>query len=69
MPVQLPSGEIRSGLNLVDNPSNLGKEVLLYGNIEAYFRVPGVKSVTYAEIDGKTIGTKSNVRRKAIRKR
>ena len=69
MPVQLPSGAIRSGLNLVDNPSNLGKEVLLYGNIEAYFRVPGVKSVTYAEIDGKTIGTKSNVRRKAIRKR
>ncbi len=69
MPVQLPSGDVRKGLNLVDNPSNLGKEVLLYGNIEAYFRVPGVKSVTYAEIDGKTIGTKSNVRRKAIRKR
>ena len=69
MPVQLPSGDIRKGLNLVDNPSNLGKEVLLYGNIEAYFRVPGVKSVSYAEIGGKTIGTKSNVRRKAIRKR
>ena len=69
MPVQLPSGDVRKGLNLVDNPGNLGKEVLLYGNIEAYFRVPGVKSVTYAEIDGKTIGTKSNVRRKAIRKR
>ena len=69
MPVQLPSGDIRKGLNLVDNPSNLGKEVLLYGNIEAYFRVPGVKSVSYAEISGKTIGTKSNVRRKAIRKR
>ena len=69
MPVQLPSGDVRKGLNLVDNPNNLGKEVLLYGNIEAYFRVPGVKSVTYAEINGKTIGTKSNVRRKAIRKR
>ena len=69
MPVQLPSGDIRKGLNLVDNPSNLGKEVLLYGNIEAYFRVPGVKSVSYAEIGGKTIGTKANVRRKAIRKR
>ena len=69
MPVQLPSGDIRNGLNLVDNASNLGKEVLLYGNIEAYFKVPGIKSVTYAEIGGKSIGTKSNVRRKAIRKK
>ena len=69
MPVQLPSGDIRNGLNLADNASNLGKEVLLFGNIEAYFKVPGIKSVTYAEIGGKSIGTKSNVRRKAIRKR
>lgn len=69
MPVQLPSGVVRSGLNLVDNPANLGKEVLLYGNIEAYFRVPGVKSVTYAEIGGKAIGNKAEVRRKALRRR
>jgi len=60
MPVQLPSGATRSGLNLVDNPGNLGKEVLLYGNIETYFRVSGVKSVSYAEINGISIGTKPN---------
>ncbi|MBP5387435.1 MAG: hypothetical protein J6Y97_08655 [Prevotella sp.] len=69
MPVQLPSGAVRNGLNLADNPDNLGKEVLLYGNIEAYFKVPGLKSVTYAEIGGKSFGTKANVRRKAVRRR
>ena len=69
MPVQLPSGAVRNGLNLADNPENLGKEVLLYGNIEAYFKVPGLKSVTYAEIGGKAIGTKADVRRKAVRRR
>ena len=58
MPVQLPSGEVRNGLNLQDNPGNIKKEVLLYGNIEKYFGAPGVKAVTYAEIDGKAVGTK-----------
>lgn len=58
MPVQLPSGDIRSKLNLKDNPSNLKQEVLLYGNIEKYFSVTGIKSVTYAEIGGSPIGTK-----------
>ena len=69
MPVQLPSGAIRNGLNLADNPDNLGKEVLLYGNIEAYFKVPGVKSVTYAEIGGTTIGKKADAKRRAARRR
>ena len=58
MPVQLPNGAIRTGLNLVDNPSYLGKEVLLYGNIEKYFGATGLKTVTYAEIGGNTIGSK-----------
>ncbi len=58
MPVQLPNGDVRTGLNLQDNPGNIKKEVLLYGNIEKYFGAPGVKAVTYAEIDGKNIGTK-----------
>jgi hypothetical protein len=57
IPVQLPAGEIRTGLNLADNPGNLGQEVLLYGTLEKYFRVPGVKNVTYAEINGNGIGT------------
>ena len=57
IPVQLPAGEIRTGLNLADNPGNLGQEVLLYGTLEKYFRVPGVKNVTYAEINGNSFGT------------
>ena len=58
MPVQLPTGDVRNGLNLQDNPGYLGKEVLLRGNIEKYFGAPGIKAVTYAEIGGKSIGSK-----------
>ena len=58
MPVQLPSGAVRNGINLQDNASFYGKEVLLYGNLEKYFGAAGVKSVTYAEIDGSSFGTK-----------
>ena len=57
IPVQLPFGDVRTGLNLVDNPNNLGQEVLLYGTLEKYFRVAAVKNVTYAEINGISYGT------------
>ena len=57
IPVQLPFGDVRTGLNLADNPGNLGQEVLLYGTLEKYFRVPAVKNVTYAEINGNSYGT------------
>ena len=57
IPVQLPYGDVRTGLNLVDNPNNLGLEVLLYGTLEKYFRVAAVKNVTYAEINGISYGT------------
>ncbi|MCR5242962.1 MAG: DUF6359 domain-containing protein, partial [Prevotella sp.] len=40
MPVQLPAGAIRTGLNLMDNPGNYKKEVILYGDIIKYFGVP-----------------------------
>ena len=58
MPVQLPSGAVRNAINLQDNPGNYKKEVLLYGNIEKYFGVVGLKSVTYAEIGGSSVGSK-----------
>lgn len=57
MVVALPTA-VRSALNLVDNASNLGKEVLLYGNITKYFGQPGVKETSYAILDGTAIGTK-----------
>ena len=57
MPVQLPTGAIRTALNLKDNAGNYKKEVTLYGNIEKYFSVTGLKSVTFAILGGTEIGT------------
>lgn len=58
MAVQLPTGDIRTKLNLKDNPGNLKKAVVLYGNIENYFGQVGLKTVTYAVLDGTEIGKK-----------
>ena len=58
MPIQLPAGDLRTALNLKDNSGNLKKELIICGNIENYFGVPGLKSATYAKIDGKEIGKK-----------
>lgn len=52
IPVQLPAGAVRTALNLVDNPGNLGKKVKMNGSIEKYFGVAGFKSVTEYEIEG-----------------
>ena len=49
VPVALPSGDVRTALNLVDNPDNLGKKVAVKGKLEAYFSMPGVKSVSEYE--------------------
>lgn len=58
MPVQLPNNDVRSGMNLQDHPEFYGKAVILYGELAKYFGAAGVKSVIYAESDGKTLGTK-----------
>ena len=52
MPVQLPSGAVRAALNLVDNPGNYKKQVVLTGSLEKYFGVAGLKSVSAYEIEG-----------------
>lgn len=45
MTVELPKGNIRDALNLVDNPSRLGRKVLILGDlVEAYYGIPGLKS-------------------------
>jgi len=46
VPVQLPSGDIRTQLNLKENPANLGKKITLEGKLDTYFNRPGVRSVT-----------------------
>lgn len=56
IPIQLPAGAVRNGLNLADNPGNYKQEVLMYGTLEKYFQKPGVKNVTYAEINGNCYG-------------
>lgn len=56
--VQLPSGSVRDGLNLVANPGNLGKQATLLGNVEKYFGKPGFKGVTSFTLDGQ--GTDPN---------
>ncbi len=55
--VQLPNGsDLRTNLNLVDNPSNLGKEISILGNLDKYCGIAGLKECSAAIIDGKEIG-------------
>lgn len=55
IPVQLSSKTApRENLNLLDNPEMLGQTVWVYGNIEKYFSMPGLKSVTDFSLDGVT---------------
>lgn len=46
IPVQLPSGSVRSSLSLAAHPENLYHEVVLCGSHEKYFGANGMKSVT-----------------------
>ena len=64
VPVQLPSGALRTGLNLVQNPDMDGQEVLLYGSLEAYFGAAGIKSTSYAKVGDKEWGVNPNVEQK-----
>ncbi|MBQ3998189.1 MAG: hypothetical protein II644_02490 [Paludibacteraceae bacterium] len=45
VPVELPSGDIRTALNIVDNASNLGQKVKVHGQLIAYFSFKGVKAL------------------------
>ena len=53
MPVQLPTGKVRDGVNLKANPGNFRQEVLLHGDIDTYFAVAGLKNTDYAKIGDK----------------
>ncbi|WP_234987149.1 5'-nucleotidase C-terminal domain-containing protein [Bacillus sinesaloumensis] len=53
LPVQLPNNSIRTELNLVNHPENFQKKIVITGNLEAYFAVPGLKSPSSFEfLDG-----------------
>lgn len=54
LPIQLPKGAVRDGLDLFKHNDYLKHEVWIYGSIEKYFGVPGVKNTTDFSLDGKT---------------
>lgn len=58
VPVQLPTGALRDGLNLIQNEDLLGQEILIYGSLEKYFAQAGIKNPTYAKVGDKEFGTK-----------
>lgn len=45
----MPAGSTRTALNILDNPSNKGKEVLVYGDIQKYCSKAGVKNTNNYE--------------------
>lgn len=57
VPVQLPSqSDIRTNLNLVDNPQLLNTTVKIQGLLQTYFTSHGIKSPTEYELVGPTTG-------------
>lgn len=54
--VNLPSGAIRTAVNLKDNPDNFGKIVTMKGTIRKYFNIPGVRDLTEATVEGEGSG-------------
>lgn len=56
IPVQLKSGsDFRVAVNLIDNPQNLGKELVLNASLEKYFNVAGLKDpVTEFKLSGES---------------
>ncbi len=52
VPVQLPVGDLRTAINLKDNAGNLGKVLNIYGSLEKYFGMPGIKTPTAYTLNG-----------------
>jgi hypothetical protein len=52
LPVQLPAGDLRAKLNVLDNPQNVGKEVQVLGYILKYMNKTGLKNVADFILDG-----------------
>ena len=54
IPVQLPTS-VRSEIGLSSHPTNVGRGIKVYGKLEKYFGVPGVKNVSdYVWLDEQT---------------
>ncbi|MBP5514256.1 MAG: hypothetical protein J6Y04_05735 [Bacteroidaceae bacterium] len=56
IPAQLASkSAARTALNLIDNPTNLGKLLLVSGKIQKYFSVAGIKEIAEWELSGEGV--------------
>ncbi|HHX32226.1 MAG TPA: hypothetical protein GX712_06520, partial [Bacteroidales bacterium] len=38
------AGKVRDALNILDNPSNIGRKIKVKGNLEKYYSAPGLKN-------------------------
>lgn len=63
MPIQL-SRDYRADFALDANPGMLGKEVIMAGQLTKYFGAAGIKSPTYMEANGKSVGNKAKYRKR-----
>ena len=59
--VKLPAGDIRTALNLKDNPANQGKEVWLLGKMAKYCGVAGLKEVMDYSFNGTPVTSVGSV--------
>lgn len=50
--IQLPSGSVRTAVNLADNPTNLGRKVMLRGDVMKYCSGPGIRNTSSYKFDG-----------------
>ncbi len=51
MAIELPNGNIRKELNLVDNPDMLKKKIVIHGVIvDSYFSEPGLKNIKWYQL-------------------
>ncbi|MBR5061094.1 MAG: OB-fold nucleic acid binding domain-containing protein [Prevotella sp.] len=63
MPIQL-SRDYRADFALDANSDMLGKQVIVAGQLTKYFGVAGIKSPTYMEANGKSVGNKVRYRKR-----
>ena len=54
--IKLSPGNIRDAVNLVSNPGNYKKEVMIYGDVQKYCGKPGMQNVTNYKLDGQSGG-------------
>ena len=67
IPVALPTGDVRTALNLADHPENLDKTVKVKGDLQAYFSTTGVKNLTEYELETTTAIDAVATERKAVK--